>query len=238
MVFIFFAVEYGYMYICRVRLSRHVQRNKPRGRRTSRKVGWRVRQRRKRKKKRNQITLSFSNQKTPPKRKKRATVCYQNVLQAFTSSSFSALFSLLYAGLFRPSPRTHALLAVKGNTLYLYGGIEERGEIEVTLRDFYSLNLAKLDRWEIIIPPSDKVEWLGEVRPAMRMRSFPSSPLFSRFQQSDDDEDAEGEECDDNDDEDEEEEEAEEEEEESSDEPPRRKGKAQVRGSFATILPQ
>ncbi|KAJ7685173.1 galactose oxidase [Mycena polygramma] len=46
-----------------------------------------------------------------------------------------------------PLPRYNAMLAVLRNTLYIYGGIYERGKREYTLDDFYSIQLDKLDRY-------------------------------------------------------------------------------------------
>ncbi|OBZ65623.1 Kelch repeat-containing protein 3 [Grifola frondosa] len=46
-----------------------------------------------------------------------------------------------------PMPRYNAMLAILRNTLYIYGGIFERGSREYTLDDFYSLQLDKLDRY-------------------------------------------------------------------------------------------
>ncbi|KAG5653474.1 hypothetical protein H0H81_000243 [Sphagnurus paluster] len=46
-----------------------------------------------------------------------------------------------------PLPRYNAMLAVLRNTLYIYGGIYEKGSREYTLDDFYSLQLDKLDRY-------------------------------------------------------------------------------------------
>lgn len=57
-----------------------------------------------------------------------------------------------------PIPRYNAMLAVLRNTLYIYGGIFERGSREYTLDDFYSIQLEKLERYTclkhsgIIIP--------------------------------------------------------------------------------------
>ncbi|KIM21328.1 hypothetical protein M408DRAFT_333526 [Serendipita vermifera MAFF 305830] len=45
-----------------------------------------------------------------------------------------------------PLVRYNAMLAVLRNTLYIYGGIYERGAKEYTLDDFYSLQLDKLDK--------------------------------------------------------------------------------------------
>jgi len=38
-----------------------------------------------------------------------------------------------------PSPRSHSGMAFKHNTLFLYGGIVEKGSKSFTLNDFYSL---------------------------------------------------------------------------------------------------
>ncbi|KAJ7155981.1 galactose oxidase [Mycena crocata] len=46
-----------------------------------------------------------------------------------------------------PLPRYNAMLAVLRNTLYIYGGIYERGKREYTLDDFYSIQLDKMDRF-------------------------------------------------------------------------------------------
>ncbi|RDB18721.1 Kelch domain-containing protein 4 [Hypsizygus marmoreus] len=46
-----------------------------------------------------------------------------------------------------PLPRYNAMLAVLRNTLYIYGGIYERGSREYTLDDFYALQLDKMERY-------------------------------------------------------------------------------------------
>ncbi|KAH7912770.1 galactose oxidase [Hygrophoropsis aurantiaca] len=57
-----------------------------------------------------------------------------------------------------PMPRYNTMLAVLRNTLYIYGGIFERGSREYTLDDFYALQLDKLDRYtclkrsDVVIP--------------------------------------------------------------------------------------
>ncbi|KAF5315232.1 hypothetical protein D9619_006973 [Psilocybe cf. subviscida] len=61
-----------------------------------------------------------------------------------------------------PLPRYNTMLAVLRNTLYIYGGIYERGSREYTLDDFYSLQLDKLDRYvclkksDVIIPEGEE----------------------------------------------------------------------------------
>ena len=57
-------------------------------------------------------------------------------------------------GIVRPFGRINALLAVHGNTLYVYGGIIEAGDKEVTLDDLWSLDLVKLDGWTAHHHPS------------------------------------------------------------------------------------
>lgn len=38
-----------------------------------------------------------------------------------------------------PSPRSHCGIAFKHNTIYVYGGIVEKGSKSLTFKDFYSL---------------------------------------------------------------------------------------------------
>ncbi|OXU28692.1 hypothetical protein TSAR_007128 [Trichomalopsis sarcophagae] len=53
--------------------------------------------------------------------------------------------------IFTPSARINPGLAVKQNTLYLYGGMFEDGDRTYTLNDFYSLDCKKLDEWTTIV---------------------------------------------------------------------------------------
>ncbi|PNX68699.1 kelch domain-containing protein 4, partial [Trifolium pratense] len=50
-------------------------------------------------------------------------------------------------------------MAVGRDTLYIYGGMMEIKDQEITLDDLYSLNLSKLDEWKCIIPASES-EWV------------------------------------------------------------------------------
>ncbi|VAH33496.1 unnamed protein product [Triticum turgidum subsp. durum] len=59
----------------------------------------------------------------------------------------------------KPIGRINASMAVGKDTLYLYGGMMEVKDREITLDDLYSLNLSKLDEWKCIIPSSES-EWL------------------------------------------------------------------------------
>ncbi|KAF8164705.1 hypothetical protein B0H34DRAFT_686248 [Crassisporium funariophilum] len=61
-----------------------------------------------------------------------------------------------------PLPRYNAMLAVLRNTLYIYGGIYERGSREYTLNDFHSLQLDKMERY-LCLKASDVIIPDGEV---------------------------------------------------------------------------
>ncbi|KAF7791713.1 hypothetical protein EIP86_002737 [Pleurotus ostreatoroseus] len=60
-----------------------------------------------------------------------------------------------------PLPRYNAMLAVVRNTLYIYGGIYEKGSREYTLDDFHSIQLDKLDRY-VCLKESNVVIDAGE----------------------------------------------------------------------------
>ncbi|KAL2932771.1 Kelch domain-containing protein 4 [Bienertia sinuspersici] len=59
----------------------------------------------------------------------------------------------------KPCGRINACMAVGRDTLYLYGGMMEVKDREITLDDLYTLNLSKLDEWKCIIPASES-EWV------------------------------------------------------------------------------
>lgn len=50
-----------------------------------------------------------------------------------------------------PSPRSNAMLAVKHGQLYLYGGMFEAGDRQVTLSDLYRLDLHKMQQWTALV---------------------------------------------------------------------------------------
>lgn len=62
---------------------------------------------------------------------------------------------------FQPRPRINCGMAIKHGILYLYGGLYEDGDKQITLQDFYALDLKKLDEWKILIDDDKKQEWLG-----------------------------------------------------------------------------
>ncbi|WJX14950.1 hypothetical protein P8452_05145 [Trifolium repens] len=59
----------------------------------------------------------------------------------------------------KPCGRINSCMAVGKDTLYIYGGMMEIKDQEITLDDLYSLNLSKLDEWKCIIPASES-EWV------------------------------------------------------------------------------
>jgi hypothetical protein len=60
----------------------------------------------------------------------------------------------------RPCARMNAQSCVRGNALYLWGGLFEAGTTEVTLDDLWTLNMSKLD----ISRPEWACLWRGTVR--------------------------------------------------------------------------
>ncbi|KAK4798380.1 hypothetical protein SAY86_030706 [Trapa natans] len=59
----------------------------------------------------------------------------------------------------KPSGRINCCMAVGKDILYVYGGMMEVKDREITLDDMYSLNISKLDEWKCIIPASEP-EWI------------------------------------------------------------------------------
>ncbi|KAL7469925.1 hypothetical protein ACHAXS_010194 [Conticribra weissflogii] len=51
-----------------------------------------------------------------------------------------------------PLPRINCACVIRGNTLYIYGGVLEVGDREVTLDDCWSIDLNKRDKWCCIWP--------------------------------------------------------------------------------------
>ncbi|XP_047238134.1 kelch domain-containing protein 4 [Girardinichthys multiradiatus] len=67
------------------------------------------------------------------------------------------------APMVEPCPRSSAMATVRQGKLYLYGGMFEVGDRQVTLSDFYCLDLHKMDRWEVLVEMDPKTqEWLEE----------------------------------------------------------------------------
>ncbi|KAK9517153.1 hypothetical protein VZT92_025041 [Zoarces viviparus] len=67
------------------------------------------------------------------------------------------------APLVEPCARSSAMATVRQGKLFLYGGMFEVGDRQFTLNDFYSLDLNKMDQWEVLVEMDPKTqEWLEE----------------------------------------------------------------------------
>jgi hypothetical protein len=63
-----------------------------------------------------------------------------------------------------PLPRIKPCLFVNGHTLYVYGGLLEVGDREVTLDDMWTLDLRKRDKWECVFGGTMYAQvWRGAV---------------------------------------------------------------------------
>ncbi|GAU24259.1 hypothetical protein TSUD_48470 [Trifolium subterraneum] len=62
----------------------------------------------------------------------------------------------------KPCGRINSCMAVGRDTLYIYGGMMEIKDQEITLDDLYSLNLSKLDEWKCIIPVQNASDQVGD----------------------------------------------------------------------------
>ncbi|ETW02247.1 hypothetical protein H310_05799 [Aphanomyces invadans] len=63
-----------------------------------------------------------------------------------------------------PLPRINPALIVRGNTFFVYGGVLEDGDREITLDDCWSLDLKRMDEWVEVLPGTMAEQlWKGEV---------------------------------------------------------------------------
>ncbi|KAL3661597.1 hypothetical protein V7S43_013357 [Phytophthora oleae] len=63
-----------------------------------------------------------------------------------------------------PCPRINPAVMIRGSTLYVYGGVVEDGDREITLDDCWSLDLKRLDEWKEVLPGTMSHQiWKGEV---------------------------------------------------------------------------
>lgn len=63
-----------------------------------------------------------------------------------------------------PSPRINPAVMIRGSTLYVYGGVVEDGDREITLDDCWSLDLKRLDEWKEVLPGTMAQQvWKGEM---------------------------------------------------------------------------
>ncbi|XP_031513897.1 kelch domain-containing protein 4 isoform X2 [Papio anubis] len=62
-----------------------------------------------------------------------------------------------------PCPRSNTMLAVKHGVLYVYGGMFEAGDRQVTLSDLHCLDLHRMDAWKTLVEMDPETqEWLEE----------------------------------------------------------------------------
>lgn len=76
--------------------------------------------------------------------------------QSSVTEEDSVCQALNESNLWMPPARMNCLLAMNGGHLYLYGGIYEEGDVQVTLTDFYSLDVNKRNKWNTIIEMDTK----------------------------------------------------------------------------------
>lgn len=89
-----------------------------------------------------------------------------------------------------PCPRINPCLTLRGNTLYVYGGVVEVGDVEVTLDDCWTLDLNKRDQWKLLLPGNmHLLVWKGEADDATE-----GTGDHSESGESDDDDEADDEE--------------------------------------------
>ncbi|XP_023560972.1 kelch domain-containing protein 4 [Octodon degus] len=63
----------------------------------------------------------------------------------------------------QPCPRSSSMLAVKHGLLFVYGGMFEAGDRQVTLNDLYCLDLHRMEEWKTLVEMDPKTqEWLEE----------------------------------------------------------------------------
>ncbi|GLD96828.1 hypothetical protein PINS_up005511 [Pythium insidiosum] len=63
-----------------------------------------------------------------------------------------------------PCPRINPALIIRGSTLYVYGGVVEDGDREITLDDCWALDLKRLEEWKELLPGTMAEQvWKGEV---------------------------------------------------------------------------
>ncbi|KAG3084915.1 hypothetical protein PI124_g18254 [Phytophthora idaei] len=63
-----------------------------------------------------------------------------------------------------PCARINPAVMIRGSTLYVYGGVVEDGDREITLDDCWSLDLKRLEEWKEVLPGTMSQQiWKGEV---------------------------------------------------------------------------
>ena len=58
----------------------------------------------------------------------------------------------------KPRGRINAAISIKANSMYLFGGVIELGDVEVSLDDVWRLDLGNRPKWTCITPLSDECQ--------------------------------------------------------------------------------
>mmetsp|Transcript_15274 Transcript_15274/g.22488 ORF Transcript_15274/g.22488 Transcript_15274/m.22488 type:complete len:850 (+) Transcript_15274:146-2695(+) len=105
----------------------------------------------------NSSLLSSSFSKTPLATVPNGAICTSEVMHINTKTGLPESITRQ-----TPLPRINAALVVRGNTLYVYGGLLEVGDREVTLDDCWVLDLNKRDGWTCLFGGTmHKQVWRG-----------------------------------------------------------------------------
>ncbi|KAG8379403.1 hypothetical protein BUALT_Bualt07G0084900 [Buddleja alternifolia] len=107
--------------------------------------------------------------------------------EASGSSKKVAVQNSVLPEIVKPCGRINSCMVVGKDTLYIYGGMMEIKDQEITLDDLYALNLSKLDEWKCLIRASES-EWIE------------ASDNEDEDEDEDEEDDSENEECDGEDD--------------------------------------
>ncbi|GAA0144998.1 hypothetical protein LIER_05295 [Lithospermum erythrorhizon] len=75
------------------------------------------------------------------------------------TGSTSSVQNSISPEIVKPRGRINSSIVVGRDMLYIYGGMLEVKDREITLDDLYTLNLSKLDEWKCLIPASEP-EWI------------------------------------------------------------------------------
>lgn len=67
-----------------------------------------------------------------------------------------------------PCPRSNAMVAVKHGVLYVYGGMFEVGDRQVTLSDLHSIDLHRMDEWKVLLEMDPSKACWGQLSPCLQ----------------------------------------------------------------------
>jgi hypothetical protein len=74
-----------------------------------------------------------------------------NGLNQVVVTANQSMIARYFADRVSPCPRINAAIIIRGHTLYVYGGITELGDTEITLDDCWCLDLNKRDKWKQLL---------------------------------------------------------------------------------------